>query len=283
MPLAHTGDLMRDAVGNGVGLAAFNVISFEHGEAIIEAAEQTQLPAVLQVSENCIRFHRGQLKPLVSGLAALADSSQARVSLHLDHVEDERILREAAGTAITSVMFDGSRLGFQDNVAATRDAARWAHIRGWHVEAELGEIGGKNGAHAPGVRTDPVEAARFAADTGVDSLAVAVGSSHAMTAQTARLDHDLIARIRAEVGLPLVLHGSSGVPDDEMVLAVASGMVKINLGTILNVAFTGAVRSALAAPDIVDPRAYLAPARMETAAVAGRLLQVVAKRPVTAP
>ncbi|MDQ0867055.1 class II fructose-bisphosphate aldolase [Arthrobacter globiformis] len=283
MPLAHTGELMRDAVGSGVGLAAFNVISLEHGEAIIEAAEQTQLPAVLQISENCIKFHHGRLKPLVSGLAALAESSHACVSLHLDHIEDERILREAAGTAITSVMFDGSRLGFQDNVAATRDAARWAHLRGWHVEAELGEIGGKNGAHAPGVRTDPVEAARFAADTGVDSLAVAVGSSHAMTAQTARLDHDLIARIRAVVGVPLVLHGSSGVPDDEVVLAVASGMVKINLGTILNVAFTGAVRSALAAPDIVDPRAYLAPARMETAAVACRLLQVVATRPVAAP
>ena len=283
MTLAHTGELMRDAVGSGVELAAFNVISLEHGEAIVEAAEQTELPAVLQISENCIKFHRGRLKPLVSGLAALAESSHARVSLHLDHIEDERILREAAGTAITSVMFDGSRLGFQDNVAATRGAARWAHLRGWHVEAELGEIGGKNGAHAPGVRTDPVEAARFAADTGVDSLAVAVGSSHAMTAQTARLDHDLIARIRAVVGVPLVLHGSSGVPDDEVVLAVASGMVKINLGTILNVAFTGAVRSALAAPDIVDPRAYLAPARMETAAVAGRLLQVVAARPVAAP
>lgn len=283
MTLAHTGELMRDAIGSGVGLAAFNVISLEHGEAIVEAAEQTELPAVLQISENCIKFHRGRLTPLVSGLAALAESSHARVSLHLDHIEDERILREAAGTAITSVMFDGSRLGFQDNVVATRDAARWAHLRDWHVEAELGEIGGKNGAHAPGVRTDPVEAARFAADTGVDSLAVAVGSSHAMTAQTARLDHDLIARIKNEVGVPLVLHGSSGVPDDEVVLAVASGMVKINLGTILNMAFTGAVRSALTAPDIVDPRAYLAPARMETAAVAGRLLQVVATRPVAAP
>lgn len=283
MTLAHTGELMGDAVGSGVGLAAFNVISLEHGEAIIEAAEQTQLPAVLQISENCIKFHRGRLKPLVSGLAALAESSHARVSLHLDHIGDERILREAAGTAITSVMFDGSTLGFQDNVAATRRAARWAHLRGWHIEAELGEIGGKDGAHAPGVRTDPAEAARFAAETGVDSLAVAVGSSHAMTAQTARLDHDLIARIKDEVAVPLVLHGSSGVPDGELTLAVGSGMVKINLGTILNIAFTGAVRSALEAADIVDPRAYLTPARLETAKVASRLLQVVSTRPVAAP
>jgi fructose-bisphosphate aldolase class II len=274
---------MHDAVGSGVGLAAFNVISFEHGEAIIEAAEQTGLPAVLQLSENCIRFHHGRVKPLVSGLAALAESSRAPVSLHLDHIEDERLLQEASGTAITSVMFDGSRLAYQDNVAATRGAAEWAHLRGWHVEAELGEIGGKGGAHTPGVRTDPAEAARFAADTGVDSLAVAVGSSHAMTAQTARLDHELIGRIRAEVAVPLVLHGSSGVPDDELALAVTSGMVKINLGTILNIAFTGAVRSALAAPEVVDPRAYLAPARLETAKVVNRLLQIVAAGKVAAP
>jgi fructose-bisphosphate aldolase class II len=133
------------------------------------------------------------------------------------------------------------------------------------------------------VRTDPAEAARFAADTGVDSLAVAVGSSHAMTAQTARLDHDLIGLIRAEVAVPLVLHGSSGVPDDELALAVTSGMVKINLGTILNIAFTGAVRSALASPEVVDPRTYLTPARLETTKVVGRLLRVVATRPVATP
>lgn len=275
MTLAHTGDLIGDAAGTGVGLAAFNVISLEQGEAIIEAAEDTGLPAVLQISENCIKFHGGRLTPLLSGLAVLAESSPARVSLHLDHIEDEEILEQATSSAITSVMVDASRLEYADNVAATRKAAHWAHSRGWHVEAELGEIGGKDGAHAPGVRTDPAEAARFAAATGVDSLAVAVGSSHAMTARTARLDHELIARIKAEVTVPLVLHGSSGVPDDELAMAVSSGMVKINLGTILNVAFTDAVRSALAAEDIVDPRRYLAPARLETARVANRLLRVV--------
>ncbi|MFJ4027492.1 class II fructose-bisphosphate aldolase [Paenarthrobacter sp. NPDC089989] len=278
MALAHTGELIGDAARNGVGLAAFNVISLEHGEAIIEAAEDTGLPAVLQISENCIRFHGGRLAPLLSGLAVLAESSPARVSLHLDHIEDEEILAQAASSAITSVMVDASRLGYADNVAATRKAAHWAHVKGWHVEAELGEIGGKDGAHAPGVRTDPCEAAGFAASTGVDSLAVAVGSSHAMTSRTARLDHELIARIKAEVPVPLVLHGSSGVPDDELALAVSSGMVKINLGTILNIAFTDAVRSALEATDLVDPRRYLAPARRETAKVASRLLRVVSAR-----
>lgn len=275
MALAHTGELMSDAVEKGVGLAAFNVISLEHGEAIIEAVEDTGLPAVMQISENCIKFHGGRLTPLLSGLAALAESSTGRVSLHLDHIEDQEILTQAASGPITSVMVDASRLGYEDNVAATRRAARWAQARGWHVEAELGEIGGKEGAHAPGIRTDPAEAASFAAATGVDSLAVAVGSSHAMTARTARLDHELIARIKAEVAVPLVLHGSSGVPEDELAMAVESGMVKINLGTILNIAFTGAVRSALTGTDVVDPRRYLAPARLETTRVVNRLLGVV--------
>ncbi len=275
MALVHTGELMSEAVEKGVGLAAFNAISLEHGEAIIEAVESSGLPAVMQISENCIRFHGGRLAPLLSGLAALAESSTGRVSLHLDHIEDQEILTQAASSPITSVMVDASRLEYADNVAATRKAARWAQARGWHVEAELGEIGGKEGAHAPGVRTDPAEAARFAAATAVDSLAVAVGSSHAMTARTAQLDHELIARIKAEVGVPLVLHGSSGVPEEELAMAVDSGMVKINLGTILNVAFTGAIRSALADTDAVDPRRYLGPARLETSRVANRLLSVV--------
>jgi fructose-bisphosphate aldolase class II len=278
MTLAHTGELIQGAVENGVGLAAFNVISLEHGEALIHAAEESGLPAVLQISENCIKFHGGRLAPLLAGLTAMVESSTALMSLHLDHIEDEEILSQATSSAITSVMIDASRLKYEDNVAATRKAAQWAHAQGWHVEAEIGEIGGKDGAHAPGVRTDPAEAAIFVAATGVDSLAVAVGSSHAMTARTARLDHALITRIKGEVAVPLVLHGSSGVPDDELATAVASGMVKINVGTILNIAFTGAVRSALAATDVVDPRSYLAPARLETARVATRLLRVISMR-----
>ncbi len=130
------------------------------------------------------------------------------------------------------------------------------------VEAELGEIGGKDGAHAPGVRTDPDEAAAFVAATGVDALAVAVGSSHAMTTRDARLDDDLIARIAAAVAVPLVLHGSSGVPDDGLASAVRHGMVKVNVATHLNAVMTRAVRAALAADDtVVDPRRWLGPGR----------------------
>ncbi len=121
--------------------------------------------------------------------------------------------------------------------------ARWCQDRGIWVEAELGEIGGKNGVHSPGARTQPDEAAAYVAATGVDALAVAVGSSHAMLTRDAALDLELIAKIRDAVSLPLVLHGSSGVPDDGLAAAIRAGMTKINIATQLNKAFTAAVRA----------------------------------------
>jgi fructose-bisphosphate aldolase class II len=150
------------------------------------------------------------------------------------------------------------------------------------TEAELGEVGGKDGAHAPGVRTDPAQARVFVRDTGVDALAVAVGSSHAMTQRTAELDLILISRLRDALTVPLVLHGSSGVPDEEIRRAVAAGMTKINISTHLVSVFTSAVRETLGAdPDLVDSRKYLGPAREAVTQEAARLLQVLTT-PVTA-
>ncbi|GAA0957697.1 class II fructose-bisphosphate aldolase [Actinocorallia libanotica] len=269
MPLVKTAEL----VSPGTGIAAFNVITLEHAEAIVAGAEEAGHPVICQISENAVRFHHGRLAPIAAATRALAESSSARVALHLDHVTDEALLRQAADHGFGSVMYDGSRHDYAENVARTAEAAAWAHARGLWLEAELGEIGGKDGAHAPGVRTDPEEAARFTAETAVDALAVAVGSSHAMTERTARLDHGLIRRLRDALPVPLVLHGSSGVPDDELRRAVAAGMVKINIGTALNKAFTGAVAAHL--PSRVDPRAYLAPARDAMAATVAHLLRVV--------
>jgi fructose-bisphosphate aldolase class II len=173
-------------------------------------------------------------------------------------------------------MFDASKLDYDANVAATKAAAEWAHRLGMFLEAELGEVGGKDGAHAPGVRTDPAEAAAFVEATGVDALAVAVGSSHAMSERTASLDFDLIARLRSVVPVPLVLHGSSGVADDELRKAVTAGITKINVGTLLNVHFTGAVRAHLGSDDAVtDPRKYLTPARTAVADAVAALLGAI--------
>jgi fructose-bisphosphate aldolase class II len=160
-------------------------------------------------------------------------------------------------------MFDAARLPYDRNLAATRAAADWAHGQGLWIEAELGQVGGKAGqpaldAHAPGARTDPAEARAFVADSGVDALAVAIGSTHAMTTRTATLDHGLLGRLSTTLDVPLVLHGSSGVPDDELAAAVAGGIAKVNVGTALNIAMTGAIRAFLADhPDAVDSRQYL--------------------------
>jgi fructose-bisphosphate aldolase class II len=277
MPLVPTGELVAQARIDSHGLGAFNAICLEHAEAIAMGAESAGRPAIIQISENAVKFHRGVLGPLAAACAEVARSSTASLALHLDHVEDSELLRQAADFAFGSVMFDGSTLAYADNVAATRDAVEWGHAHGLWVESELGEVGGKDGAHAPGVRTDPSQAAAFVAATGVDGLAVAVGSSHAMLDRSAALDHELIRAIGMAVGIPLVLHGSSGVPDEELRQAVSSGMVKINIGTALNIGFTGAVRDYLAGDSkVVDPRKYVAPGREAMAQVVAHFLGVLA-------
>jgi fructose-bisphosphate aldolase class II len=263
VPLAATGELVATAAETWTAVAAFNVITLEHIEAVIAGAESVGAPVVLQVSENVVKFRYGRLLPLSRAATAAAERASVPVALHLDHVQSDDLLRQAPGAGFSSVMYDASRLPYEENLTATRAAADWAHAQGLWIEAELGEIGGKNGepprgAHAPGARTGPMEARVFVADSGVDALAVAIGSSHAMTTRTATLDHDLLKRLAASLTVPLVLHGSSGVPDQELRAAVEGGIAKVNVGTALNIAMTGAIREFLAAsPDAVDSRKYL--------------------------
>ncbi|MBW8802743.1 MAG: class II fructose-bisphosphate aldolase [Catenulisporales bacterium] len=282
MPLKPTADLITAARAEHRALAAFNVITLEHAEAIAAAAETAGTPIILQISENAVKFHHGRLAPIARAAAGVAAAAAVDIALHLDHVEDPGLLRQAADHGFSSVMFDGSHLDYAANVRATRAAAEWAHERGLWLEAELGRVGGKDGeaplsAHAPGARTDPGEAHAFVTATGVDALAVAVGSSHAMTDRSAALDHDLIARLRDAVAVPLVLHGSSGVPDTELARAVAAGVVKVNIGTALNIAFTGAVREYLeqAPASAVDPREYLVSARENMVKTAAHFIGVL--------
>ncbi|GAB3974077.1 class II fructose-bisphosphate aldolase [Plantactinospora veratri] len=275
MPLTATGQLVDRARAADTAIVAFNVITLEHAEAIVAGAEQAGRAVILQISENAVRFHHGRLAPIAAAVTAVAELAAVPVAVHLDHVQSPDLLHAAEGAGISSAMFDASTLDYADNVRATVRAVGWAHARGLWLEAELGEVGGKDGAHAPGVRTDPAEAAEFVAATGVDALAVAVGSSHAMTDRTAALDFALIGRLRETLPVPLVLHGSSGVPDDDLVRAVRAGIVKINVGTILNVAFTEAVRAELAAAPVVDPRKYLAPAREAVARTVAHLVSTI--------
>jgi len=256
--IVKTMDLLAAAARGNYGVLAFNVIGLDHAEAIVLGAEVEQSPVILQVSQNAIAFRLGLVGPIGRACEELAAQTSIPVSLHLDHATTRGICERAAAVGFSSIMYDGSSLSYEDNVRETAALADWAHQIGLGIEGELGVVGGKDGV--PTTRegmTDPKMAARYVSATGVDALAVAVGTEHGMVERRAMLDLDRIARLHQEVPVPLVLHGSSGVADADLVAAVQRGMAKINLATQLNTAFTGAIRSYLERDAaVVDPRRY---------------------------
>jgi fructose-bisphosphate aldolase class II len=282
--LVPTATLIAEAVARGRAVPSFNVISLEHAEAIVSGADLAGVGVLLQLSENTVRYHGG-MRPIVAACRELAASARSPIGIHLDHFESAALIDEAISLGprsgsdfgLGSLMVDASTGPYEQNVALTASAVSRGRAAGLWIEAEFGEVGGKDGGHAPGVRTDPLEASRFVAATGVDGLAVAVGSSHAMTEQTASLDLDLIARLAEAVPVPLVLHGSSGVPDAVLREAIAAGIRKVNVGTGLNIAFTAEVRAMLdSTPTLTDPRRYLAPARDRVGELVAHLCEVIA-------
>ena len=275
MSRTNAAKLVLAAKGAGTAVGAFNVILLEHAEALVVGAEQAKLPVILQISENCVSYHKA-LKPISVATIAIAESATVPVSVHLDHAESEELVKEALDLGYDSVMFDGSKLSYADNVAASARMAALCATYGATLEVEIGEVGGKDVVHAPGVRTNPLEAKAFAEATGTDLLAVAVGSSHAMTTRDATLDFDLIQEIAKTVNVPLVLHGSSGVSDIDLKKAVKAGMSKVNIATHLNNVFTHEIRQALESnPKLVDPRKYIALGRDSVATEVARLLTLL--------
>ncbi|TFB91568.1 class II fructose-bisphosphate aldolase [Cryobacterium sp. HLT2-28] len=263
----------RLCASDGSGLGAFNVVHLESAERFVSAATRARRPVVLQISENAVSFHGG-LAPIATGVLAIARKAEVPVVVHLDHAKRVDLIFEAVDLGFTSVMFDGSKLPFDVNQKTTSDVVTLCHDRNVSVEAELGEVGGKNGVHDPIARTVPAEAARFVAATGVDLLAVAVGSSHAMTTRGATLDLGLIGELRDAVPVPLVLHGSSGVSDQGMREAIQAGITKVNVSTHLNVIFTNAIKDFLELnPEVVDSRKYFTQGNRLVEAEVERLLR----------
>ena len=258
-------DLLQRARRERYGVLACNVIGLEHAEAIVTAAAQEHAPVILQVSENAIAYRQSQAAPLLAACRELAATVATPVALHLDHATTLRLCEEAVAAGVSSVMFD---TGNARDLAGVTAVVTWAHVRGVSIEGEVGFVGGKAGTHARvDDLTDPAEAAAYVTATGVDSLAISVGSEHGMQRPTS-LDLARIAAIRAVVHVPLVLHGSSGVPDAELAAAIECGITKVNLATQLNAAYTGAVRAFLAGDTAVtDPRRYGAEGRVAMVAV----------------
>ncbi len=267
MTLCNPKAWIEQAQREGWALGAFNANSAEQIQAIVAAAQAENAPALVQVSHRaCIYFGSGDGLLGLRYFAAIgkvaAESVSVPIALHLDHADAGDVL-EALQLGFTSIMFDGSLFPYAENVGLTHTFVAAAHMAGVCLEAELGEVPkpGINEPHGEEGLTDPDEAAAFVAATGIDLLAVALGSLHAETEKHVSLDLERLKAIRARVSVPLVLHGSSGVTDDNVAQGIKFGLSKINLSTQLNKVFTEAARTALADGKIVDPRKYLAPGR----------------------
>ena len=280
MPLVTTRELVDNAATRRIAVGAFNVITLEHVEAVIEGAERANAAVILQISENAVRFHNGRLAPIAAASAAVAEAASVprRCTSTTSRTTTCCTRRAPPGSARSCTTRQSStttrtsrppgRRGSGPTPTACTSRRSWARS-----EARTGRT-------PPGSAPTRERRPAFVAATGVDALAVAVGSSHAMTDRTAALDHALIADLADAVPVPLVLHGSSGVPDAELAKAVRAGITKINIGTILNVEFTAAVRATLRDDErLVDPRKYLRPARTGVAAAVAHLLSVLSRQP----
>jgi len=233
-------------------------------QAIIETAHEERAPVILQVSQGAIRY--AGLDYAVGLVKIAAAQASVPVVLHLDHGTsfEQNVLCLRAG--FTSLMFDGSKLPYEENVAITKKVCEIAHIAGIPVEAELGRVlqstDGVTLEEVEAAMTDPDQAKEFVVRTGADSLAVAVGSVHAMKSREADLDISRVEAVRQKIGVPLVLHGSSGVRHESVVKAIEHGICKVNVATYLNQAFVRGMKEGFEKhPDEVDPRKYLSIAR----------------------
>ena len=259
--LVTSKELLLDAQKNHYAIGAFNIENMEMVQAVIAAAEELRSPVIVQTTPGTLKYAPPEL--FYANVAALAKMAAVPVVMHLDHGSSFELALRAFRAGYTSIMIDGSQSPFAENVEITRSVVAACHAGGVPVEAELGKVGGKEDDLESGnAYTVPEEAAEFVEKTGVDSLAVAVGTAHGVYKGIPKLDLDRISRIRELVSVPLVLHGTSGVPDDTVRECIARGMCKVNYATDLRIAFTQGVRDYLAGDaKVYDPKKYCAVGR----------------------
>lgn len=267
MPLVPATAVLAPARAGRYAVGAFNAHNLEFVQGILRAAEELQAPVILQLSARAI--HYAGLRTLASMVRAAAQQAQVPVVMHLDQGDFEMNMR-CLVAGFTSLMYDGSALPFAVNVEETHRVAEAAHVMGIPLEGELGHAGGKRqvGQTDPEAFTDPDTAQRYVTLSGVDSLAITVGSVPRMREQSARLDIPRIRALSHATGVPLVLRHSSGLTDDDLRQAISNGVAKIVVGTALNQAFTAALRQAVAKdPEQIDPRPLLGAGRSAIAEV----------------
>ena len=256
--------LMLDAQKGGYAIGAFNVENMEMVQAVVSAAEELHSPVIIQTTPSTLKYATPDL--FYANVAAAAKTASVPVVMHLDHGSSFQLAMQAFRAGYTSIMIDGSHSPYEENIAITKSVVDACHPAGVPVEAELGKVGGKEDDldGGDGGYTVPSEAADFVEKTGVDSLAVAIGTAHGVYKGIPKLDVDRLSEIRKVVTIPLVLHGTSGVPDDAVRECIRRGICKVNYATDLRIAFSTGLKEYLAKdPDAFDPKKYNAVGRQK--------------------
>lgn len=264
MPLVSMNAFLPKAKANKFAVGQFNMNNLEFAQAITEAAMEENSPFIFGVSEGALKYMG--MEYTVAIAEAAARKSGLPIALHLDHGSSFEVAMACIRAGFSSVMFDGSHHSFEDNIRLTKEVVRAAHAMGVSVEGELGTIGGVEDDisvdESNAMLAKPEEAIRFYEETGVDCLAIAVGTAHGMYKGEVKIHFDIIREVVSQIPIPVVLHGGSGVPDDMIREAIQAGVGKINVNTENQVACTNAIRDTLNKDaKVYDPRKYLTPAR----------------------
>ncbi|MBO9607064.1 MAG: class II fructose-1,6-bisphosphate aldolase [Paenibacillaceae bacterium] len=266
MALVSSTPLLRAARANGYCIGAFNVHTLEMLQAVVEAAEELQSPLIIQSTVGTVK-HLGA--DYIAAAATVASNrSSVPIALHLDHCSDFDLIVQCIRAGYSSVMIDASHHSFAENVRQTAKVVEVARAAGVNVEAELGKVGGVEDeivvAENEALMADPDECAEFVRLTGVATLAPAIGTAHGIYKGEPKIDFDRIRAIAAKVDVPLVLHGGSGIPEEQVKRCVALGMAKMNVATELRIVFSDAIKEVFAAnPEENDPRKYMVPAKKQ--------------------
>lgn len=264
MPLVSSTPLLTHAREHGYCVGAFNVHTLEMLQAVVEAAEETESPLILQSTVGTVKHLGADYIAAIASVAARRTS--VPIALHLDHCSDLNLIIQCIRAGYTSVMIDASHLPFNENVLLTKKVVEMASAVEVNVEAELGRVGGVEDDiavnEADALLADPEECARFVELTGVPTLAPAIGTAHGIYKGEPNIHFDRISEIACRVSIPLVLHGGSGIPEEQVRRCISLGMAKMNVATELRIVFSSAIKDVfLREPNENDPRNYMKPAK----------------------
>lgn len=259
MALVTTKDMLLKAQKEGYAVGAFNAENMEMVQAVITAGEELKAPVIIQTTPGTLDY--ASLELFYSMVKTEAEKATIPVALHLDHGNSFELAAKAIKAGYTSIMIDGSKKQFHDNAAVSSEVVKMAHAMGIPVEAELGTVGGKEDNHSVSESeksyTDPAEAEEFAKLTQVDFLAVGIGNAHGFYKGTPQLKFDILEETKKRVSIPIVLHGASGIPDEDVKKATSLGICKVNFATELRDAYSKGIKEYLTAnPEVFDPKKY---------------------------